>query len=1247
MFYVCSSFGALQKLYGASVVCTIDDAEFTSMLALENFSGSGDTSANPVIVIVVTPDYNAEEQDEDIQFGSVSILSCSSIDSDWTEHFACKYSVSVTANSDAPSGFSNRAIPSSGEEFGSKQIMYEKITASGFHYGPAFQWMQRVCETAASGELVVDLALSGEAASSPAKSNSVNIQGVLNPALLDASLHGCIIAGLHSRSKYSMPGEIQVPRRLRSATLWGKLPENDAKQWTSEITMNSTDSSCDVLLRDEEGRLIVSIDMLQSATFNVDVLKAILGHNTNGDHVQSRVQYLLNTVWKPSSLDDPAPSSVQFPSTIKKLLVVGGISAGVAPSSPIFRTLRKSFASVEFVTGFSEDVDAHKRKEEFILEGNWDVVLCTAGFATRHADPIKINASILTLLQVLHRKHDLGSSIPALRVLTQNAQAIAQGEYDGPSANETSAGLWGLIKSAGWEMPWADISCVDVSADDDIETIASSLVREIHSHKQLGGQNCVWRHGKRYEARAEPISIAAQGDMGTGLSLSSGTIVISGGTGALGLLSAKMLLLRGANRVVLLSRSGRPAVPKLWEELSTNTEYSGKVEIIRCDVTSYSMIKGILRRESVRQNVVGILHCAGIPDVGLLVDQTAAQLKKVWDPKVGGALNLERALKELHSEPHFFVLFSSTSSFLGNAGQSNYAAANSALDAIACRTRKHTRIVATSIQWGPWAEIGMAAGVDFKDSAARGLSNEEGMKILWNIIDAGASSPPVIAAAGFKMHALEKVLSFSRNNKMIEMGTHSFPSHERGVSSKVERTIFTKELAGMNFDDAEARLVDEVKSILMDISKGGDSVAIDDDASLESIGLGSLGSVELRNRLLSLTGLKMSTTIAYEHSTLRALAVHVLTKLDLSSLEYDDDREAPARLKKLNIRKLSQQKEIHTHSNSRVMLPSDSNSTGIHVHGGTILKMIEETGFVASLKYVCRSNIINGTVALVRVNRAEFIAPIYVGEISRVDASVRFSSGRSSIVVEARVFAENLYTGVTRLTNTAQLYFVALDATSHKPISVPALRTSLKLAQRYGAQYSKLRHLKLQKQVNKEVAHVQTRANVEQITRNESNTACTAWNSEKRFDELNLPSSFYEAYRCQHGDCTLGSWQIVCGGVMMKLADGFASFAALNYCKKMVSEVDADSYYFCVTTSIDACDFSEPVYTGELLHISRIALFPSRQGIKVKIQMEAEDELAGSRRHCVQAVYNFSPIDRSGKTQPVPLPKSKSSALKG
>jgi acyl transferase domain-containing protein/long-subunit acyl-CoA synthetase (AMP-forming)/NADPH:quinone reductase-like Zn-dependent oxidoreductase/surfactin synthase thioesterase subunit len=179
--------------------------------------------------------------------------------------------------------------------------------------------------------------------------------------------------------------------------------------------------------------------------------------------------------------------------------------------------------------------------------------------------------------------------------------------------------------------------------------------------------------------------------------------LITGGGGALGLEMAKWLVSKGAQHIFLVGRR----LP--------NVDLPG-VYPAQLDVSVEKDVHSFIRRFGADlPPLKGVFHAAGILDDGVIQEQNWERFEKVLGPKAYGAWYLHKATEHLSLD--FFVLFSSIASILGSPGQINYAAANSSLDALAL-WRKQKNLAALSINWGPWKEVGMAAGLEARHKAA-------------------------------------------------------------------------------------------------------------------------------------------------------------------------------------------------------------------------------------------------------------------------------------------------------------------------------------------------------------------------------------------------------------------------------------------------------------------------------------------------------------------------------------------------
>ena len=182
--------------------------------------------------------------------------------------------------------------------------------------------------------------------------------------------------------------------------------------------------------------------------------------------------------------------------------------------------------------------------------------------------------------------------------------------------------------------------------------------------------------------------------------------LVTGGTGGLGALTARWLAQRGAHGLVLASRGGflaRDAVEE-WAQL---LQSGADVWVMRCDAAEAAgAVRLLARTRGELPQCSGVWHAAGALSDGLLPNQDASSMWRVHAPKASGAAALQGAGER--SSLRAQALFSSVAALFGGAGQANYSAANAVLDALAV-CRRVRGCVAVSVQWGAWAQVGMAA----------------------------------------------------------------------------------------------------------------------------------------------------------------------------------------------------------------------------------------------------------------------------------------------------------------------------------------------------------------------------------------------------------------------------------------------------------------------------------------------------------------------------------------------------------
>ena len=393
------------------------------------------------------------------------------------------------------------------------------------------------------------------------------------------------------------------------------------------------------------------------------------------------------------------------------------------------------------------------------------------------------------------------------------------------------AGLRGLFRVFRSETLMSSVHCVHYAST---ETAKSLLV---HSASHTSEAEVSFRSGSARAARLQRYRASPERDQ---LRVASSVFkqlrgtghLVTGGTGALGLLTGRWLVTMGAPRVVLTSRSAR--VNAEIEQLRGGSN----IIVERCDVGDLVSLRNLflaLRHDAVQLG--SLWHAAGSLRDAVIGRQSAASLHFVYAPKAVGMVLLHRA----DSWAHRCVLFSSVAGLLGGAGQANYAAANSCLDCSAA-SRRNQGQPGLSIQWGPWAEIGMAARLEPVQRRSTGLewfSPAQGLAAL----QAALSIPSIPVVAMFSMtwqltlptpHETPAFLSYVAPPPAAQQAgrsPHYVPDRDANPASGSISVEAIHELV--------ARAVPG---------------AIDADTPLMEAGVDSLGAVELRNNLQRAVG---------------------------------------------------------------------------------------------------------------------------------------------------------------------------------------------------------------------------------------------------------------------------------------------------------------------------------------------------------------------------------------------------------
>ncbi|MFI9764840.1 SDR family NAD(P)-dependent oxidoreductase [Streptomyces sp. NPDC051963] len=353
-----------------------------------------------------------------------------------------------------------------------------------------------------------------------------------------------------------------------------------------------------------------------------------------------------------------------------------------------------------------------------------------------------------------------------------------------------------------------------------------------------------------------------------------GTVLVTGGSGALAGHLARRLAERGAEHLVLASRRG-PAADGA-AELVADLEASGaRVTLAACDVTDRQQLAGLidtLRRDDTPLRAV--FHTAGLLDDRLLDGQDAESLAAATAPKLTAATHLDELTRDLDLDA--FVLYSSVVGVLGNVGQANYAAANAALDALAAR-RRAAGLPAVSVAWGPWADGGMTHGAAETQLRRIGLEPMPAPHAL-DALDAVLDRGTTALVAGIDWARAATAYTEGRDRPFLR----AVPEAARALADAGPAETDTPLRATLLALPEDAR-ADHVRHLLAveaaAVLGAKDPEALDPERGFKDLGFDSMMSVDFSVRVQQRTGVLTPRTLVFDHPDLAAATRWLLTEL--------------------------------------------------------------------------------------------------------------------------------------------------------------------------------------------------------------------------------------------------------------------------------------------------------------------------------------------------------------------------------
>ena len=347
-----------------------------------------------------------------------------------------------------------------------------------------------------------------------------------------------------------------------------------------------------------------------------------------------------------------------------------------------------------------------------------------------------------------------------------------------------------------------------------------------------------------------------------------GTYLITGGLGALGLQVAEWLAKRGAGQIALMSR--RAPNDQATSKMNAIEEHGAKVVAVQGDVTEFESVKSAIDGLE-GPALKGVIHAAGVLDDGVIFDMELEQFHKPLGPKITGTWNLHQATSGHPLD--MFVMFSSIACVLGSPGQCNYAAGNAYLDALA-QQRRAMGLPATSINWGPWANSGMASDAGLEEQmASRGmgmLPANEALDLMGQL--ASASNPNTAVMSVQWGNMIRSAMGSSRVVPPL-LRVMAEGVDLNGGSDSLEDKAFRQSLSTMEVPERVKSMTDYLATELANIM-GMETSDIDIVQPLNTMGLDSLMAIELKNKIEAKLDMGLPMAVFMHDPSVSSLATY-------------------------------------------------------------------------------------------------------------------------------------------------------------------------------------------------------------------------------------------------------------------------------------------------------------------------------------------------------------------------------------
>ncbi|UXA08637.1 type I polyketide synthase [Mycobacterium sp. SMC-2] len=421
--------------------------------------------------------------------------------------------------------------------------------------------------------------------------------------------------------------------------------------------------------------------------------------------------------------------------------------------------------------------------------------------------------------------------------------------------------LKGLVRVLAYEHPELRTTLVDLDADAD-----PAAVLDAELSQAIPGEIddvVAWRGGQRH---VERLTRAVIGEPTTRDVVRRGaSYILTGGLGGLGLVMARWLVDGGAGRLVL---NGRSEPSDQQRAVLAELERTAEIVVVTGDVAAEGVAEKLVAAAG-ESNLRGILHAAAVLDDSLVFSMTKESVERVWAPKVTGALRLHRA--SANCELDWWLGFSSTASMLGGPGQASYACASAWLDALV-DWRRAAGLPAAVINWGPWAEVGLARTLT--GGALDPITPAEGTAAMEPLLASGRCHTGV-----GRLRPDRALIAFP---EIRNLGYFTNVVAELEAAGDGGDWAGPEALNGLDSAAAQALMTDRLRARIAAVMGYADRSAVDPGVPLIELGMDSLMAVRIRNSARADFGVEPPVALLLQGASLHDLTADLVRQLGLA-----------------------------------------------------------------------------------------------------------------------------------------------------------------------------------------------------------------------------------------------------------------------------------------------------------------------------------------------------------------------------